>query len=96
MLAPQVNTPGLLLKFETACWKFLAYGFLTCYGIFALHDEDWVWKPESYFPGWSTTHVFHPKLRVYYILVMAFYLFSTIAIFFEPKMKDFYQVTEIR
>ena len=75
-------------KFNTSAWKFISYTFFVSYGIYALSSEqNWLWNPSSY-------HLCFPNnqipllLRLYYNMATSFYIYTSVAIFFEPKMKD--------
>ena len=74
-------------KFSTSAWKLVSYSFFVGYGIYALKNESWLWDPSSYhacFPNNSIPFL----LRLYYNMATAYYIYTSFAIFFEPKMKD--------
>lgn len=75
-------------KFNTSAWKFVSYTFFVGYGIYALRNEqDWLWNPSSYhlcFPNNQIPFL----LRLYYNMATAYYIYTSYAIFSEPKMKD--------
>jgi hypothetical protein len=72
-------------KFETAAWRLLTYTTLALTGWLLLVNSaaDWLWDVRSYYsPDRSLA------LCLYYWLEFGHYLYGTVAIFFEPKMKD--------
>lgn len=75
-------------KFNTSAWKFVSYTFFVGYGIYALRNEQsWLWNPSSYhlcFPNNQIPFL----LRLYYNMATSYYIYTSFAIFFEPKMKD--------
>lgn len=75
-------------KFNTSAWKFVSYTFFVAYGIYALRNEQsWLWNPSSYhlcFPNNQIPFL----LRLYYNMATSYYIYTSFAIFFEPKMKD--------
>jgi len=75
-------------KFRTSAWKFISYAFFVGYGAYALSSQmDWLLKPKEYqycFPD----NIIPSELRLYYVMAIAYYLYSCISITFEPKMKD--------
>lgn len=100
LLAPKMNKKGkiseadlrsfetLKHKFNTSAWKFVSYAFFVAYGIYALKDEgSWLWEPKNYhycFPNNTIPFL----LRLYYNMATSYYIYTSFAIFFEPKMKD--------
>lgn len=75
-------------KFFTAGWKFVSYAFLLALGVWALWDQQhWLWNTETYASIFKD-NVVPPRIRAYYLIEISYYLFSTVSIFFEHKMKD--------
>jgi len=63
--------------------------FFLAYGLTAIQSEsDWFWNPYEYHLPYPNGNQVPLKLRNLYALEMGYYLFNTVAVFFEPKMKD--------
>lgn len=61
-------------------------------GTYAVWDQQtWLWKPSTYFADFAHNTV-PTKIIIFYALETGYYLFSTVAIFYEPYMKDRYQM----
>lgn len=75
-------------KFLTSGWKLLSYVVFVAVGLWAIQTEHyWFWNPYSY-------HLPYPegivpsRIIKFYALETGYYIYSTVAVFFEPKMKD--------
>jgi hypothetical protein len=76
-------------KFLTTAWKFLSYTFFILFGIWAIQDEHyWFWDPYSYKEPYPNGNAVPSRTLKLYALETGHYLFNTVAVFFEPKMKD--------
>lgn len=75
-------------KFNTSAWKFVSYAFFVGYGIYALrHEQSWLWDPSNYHQCFPDNQI-PVLLRLYYNMATAYYMYTSVSIFFEPKMKD--------
>jgi hypothetical protein len=74
-------------KFNTSAWKFVSYAFFVSYGIYALKNESWLWDPTSYHHCFADNTIPF-LLRLYYNMATSYYIYTSFAMFFEPKMKD--------
>lgn len=75
-------------KFVNSAWKLISYVFFVAIGLWAIQTEHhWFWDPYTY-------HLPYPEGKVpsriitFYALETGYYIYSTFAVFFEPKMKD--------
>lgn len=88
---PQLNKTkraAAIHRFNTAAWKFVSYGALVAMGVWALWDQQhWFWDTETY-ASMFKNNVIPWRLRRYYLTEISYYLFSLIAIAYEPRMKD--------
>ncbi|EPZ36214.1 LAG1-domain-containing protein [Rozella allomycis CSF55] len=81
------KSPDAIQKFVTAEWKFTSYVFLSAFGIFTIYNEGWCVYPYNFLVDWRN-HEFTDALRNYYALGTSYYLFVTLLMFYEPRMKD--------
>ncbi len=72
--------------------NFVSYTALAIFGaVVAFQNNDWFFSPASYyqgFPGATTPE----SIRWYYMISIGHYIFSAIHMFWEPALKDFYQL----
>lgn len=79
-------------KFVVSMWKCVSYLFLVAYGAFALWDQqEWLWNPLRHLEPYENGEI-PPLIINYYALQLGYYLYSTVTIFFEPMMKDRWQM----
>ncbi|TPX49977.1 hypothetical protein SeMB42_g00551 [Synchytrium endobioticum] len=80
-------------KFQVASWKLAYTSFVSVLGVIVLSQESWACVPSQYFAGWQETM---PKMsnmmKLYYFISFGNFAAQAIAIFFEPKLKDFWQM----
>eukprot|EP01133_Synstelium_polycarpum_P004124 gene4124-4816_t len=73
-------------------WYTLYYITFFCFGTYVYTKESWTLFPTmNIWLGWPTQS-FSTLFRTYYLLELAFYLHCTIALSFETRRKDFYQM----
>lgn len=85
-------TPGAILKFNTAAWKLTSYSLLVLTGLWALQNQwHWITDPECYISIFKD-NIIPWRLKVYYRVEVAHYLFSIVAMKCEPRMKDHLQM----
>lgn len=62
--------------------------FFVGYGLFAIQSEyGWFWNPYEYHLPYPSNKV-PERILNFYALETGYYLYSTVAVFFEPRMKD--------
>ncbi|KAJ3280129.1 Ceramide synthase 3 [Borealophlyctis nickersoniae] len=76
-------------KFVISAWKFFTYSTSTALGLWILFAEGWLVHPELYFKGFGTPGEITIRQRLYYQIGFGHYAYASIAIFFEPRQKDF-------
>ncbi len=53
------------------------------FGAYALSTSEWIWDLDRYFDSDSSEILYY-----YYVLGIGYYLYSSLTVFYEPKMKD--------
>lgn len=75
-------------KFLTSGWKLISYVFFLAVGFWAIQTElYWFWDPYTYHLPYPEGKV-PSRIMTFYALETGYYIYSTFAVFFEPKMKD--------
>jgi len=80
-----------ITKFAVAFWYATVYSgsiFLACR---VVYDSDWFFSTPHYWIGWPNLPL-PPVLRWYYLLAVAYYIYSLFALYIEPHQKDFSQM----
>lgn len=77
-------------KFSISFFKLFSYSFLLAYSAYVFHDQAWLNDPNEYAKNWADG--IPSKARVYYFLEVSYYIYCSIALFFEPKGRDFVQM----
>lgn len=78
-------------KLFGSLYRGLVYTTLSCYGIFCLSQESYIFNFFEYTLTWKDNLI--PKRVIfYYYLEIGHYISSIVYIFLEPKMSDFYQM----
>lgn len=78
------------IKLRLCFWKFLYYTFSALYGFSVLKNSNWVLKKELYIIRYIEEIPF--QYRIYYFISISYYINEAIALFIEPKRKDFFQM----
>ncbi|KYQ89067.1 hypothetical protein DLAC_10294 [Tieghemostelium lacteum] len=97
ILRPYAKSIGMrrsfILRFLENGWYSIYYVTFFTFGTFVyLKDESFSLFPTTnIWAGWPL-QPFPNLYRTYYLLELAFYLHCTIALFYETKRKDFYQM----
>jgi len=60
-------------------------------GCWVVYDSDWFFSTPHYWIGWPNLPL-PPVLRWYYLLAVAYYIYSLFALYIEPHQKDFSQM----
>ncbi|TPX30590.1 hypothetical protein SmJEL517_g05875 [Synchytrium microbalum] len=80
-------------KFQVAAWKLWYSTFVSTLGLIVLSQESWALDPSQYFVGWQDKMApMSDMMKVYYVVSFGNYAAQAIAIFFEPRLKDFWQM----
>lgn len=70
-----------------AATKLSSYIFFLAFSYWALQGQwGWFWDSSSHHLG--ANYVIPYRLRVLYFMETAYYLYTLVAMFWEPKMKD--------
>ncbi|EFA79496.1 ceramide synthase [Heterostelium album PN500] len=73
-------------------WYSLYYITFFLFGSYVYSQESWsIFPTMNIWLGWPI-QPFSTLFRTYYLLELSFYLHCTIALFFETRRKDFYQM----
>lgn len=78
-------------KYFGSLYRFVIYTTLSLYGICVLWNEEWLFKSFKYTLTWKNNET-PLKIIFYYQIEIAHYIASTLYLFREPKMSDFYQM----
>jgi hypothetical protein len=73
-------------KFVVSATKMISYVFFIGFAMWALQGQSkWLWDSTV----WHHTFVHVPwRMKTLYFMETAFYLYTLVTMFFEPKMKD--------
>ncbi|KAF2071714.1 hypothetical protein CYY_006975 [Polysphondylium violaceum] len=83
---------SFLPRFLENGWYSLYYIVFFTFGSYVYSKEPWsIFPTMNIWLGWPC-QPFTTLFRTYYLLELAFYLHCTIALFFETRRKDFYQM----
>lgn len=81
-----------LQKWNTAGWRCFSYFGMLGLGVWALKPEmHWLFNTETYCSIFKD-NIIPWKIRLYYLVEISFYIFNSISIFYEPKLKDHNQM----
>lgn len=78
-------------KIFGSLYRGSVYTFLSCYGIFCISQEHYIFNFFEYTLTWKD-NVIPFRVRMYYYFEISHYISSILFIFVEPIMSDFYQM----
>lgn len=76
-------------KFTESLWKFVVYTALWSFGLFALHDKEWLWDTSGYWRG-MPQQLQSARVHQLYFVQTGFYVSSVFMLqYWETRRKDY-------
>jgi len=79
-------------KFLSSSWKLFSYSLFLALGIWSIQPElHWFWDSYNYHLPYASTNIspeVPSRILSYYAAETGYYIYSTIALFWEPRTKD--------
>lgn len=81
------KTP-VILKFSESGWKFCFYTTMFFYGVYVLHDKDYLYDTSLTIIGYPK-HYMPSEIHWYYVIELGYYLSELFWVFYGVRRSDF-------